>query len=338
MATSFCTNCGKPTSEGARFCIYCGTTVAAAAVEQPRSAIPAASIPMTSGLGLRSQPVARKPAAQAEDDTPWGLSSNTLNWMVGASFMNSLCNTEFLLVEGSQGGADFVPLSMITSMQGLKAVGCGSVSFYMSQDHAQISMRNFARGDVIREAASAFLEAEKKTKLIIIIFPEFQPMDYGELGPQITGQWATCVDGNGTSDIRTIMALPFSGLTIKQRLREHAAFIEEVISKVDDQAVKKNLAEFVANIRAAEKKIPDSFADHIYCIAYVMENLQVASTVLHDKREPSRKGMAAQEGVRRMMAFPAGPAAASRPAAAKRPAGTRLSPLPPRQGVRTLGG
>jgi hypothetical protein len=68
----------------------------------------------------------------------------------------------------------------------------------------------------LKELERKILAAEEKSNLHITVIPGFQPNLYGDLGPAITGRWATCAGSSQRFDIRTIMALPFSGLTIKE--------------------------------------------------------------------------------------------------------------------------
>jgi len=305
MAVNFCSNCGKKLAEGARFCIYCGTPVDSTTPDEPfRSAAKQPSSAMHPGMGLRVPQIMKEPEAQPEDSAYRTVSFSVLNWLVGASFMNALQNTEFLLLEAQENSFRWVPLSLITSLQGWKVKASASVSYYMDEGFRQISLPNWAGGDVIEGVPDAYLAAEEKSNLHITIITGFQPNLYGDLGPAITGRWGTCMGSSQRFDIRAIMALPFSGLTIKKRLQEHAAFIEKVIAAVKSPSAEQTLNEIIANMRAAEKRFPDTFADHIYCVAYVMENKKWVHTVLKEDHVPPLETVAAAGATRRITQIP----------------------------------
>ena len=289
MAGCFCTDCGERLPGGVRFCPNCGSSAAAAVYDKVIASVKDADWEARLGVKLRTPVAIRDPGAQ-EEKRSWGVSVKDLNDLLACSLMNAPMDTEFLiLLNEQQHWIKWTPLVFIENMQGLKASGHGSALYGLGDQSQSPSVCDHFRSLVISEARDAFINIRETPGLCLELYPFFKPMDYGQLDHEIRGRWVTTVDDQRNFDIVSVLPLPLSGWTMKQRLLQHETVIKKWIASTDDRALKDGLNNLLNVLQSVVKQTPDGLADHMLCRAHVIENGQVQSTALSDEEPETVK-------------------------------------------------
>jgi hypothetical protein len=104
-------------------------------------------------------------------------------------------------------------------------------------------------------------------------------MEYGDLEPDVRAGWVTGYNsGSKTYTVCTVTPFPVSGRTMKQRLVEHEAWLNEAYRTHEQW--RENLARVLSDVKSLIQSIPDAQAQEISCVAYGRENGQNVHVVL----------------------------------------------------------
>jgi len=280
MAVNFCTNCGQRLQMPARFCNQCGTPVSTSSDrgESPRA-------------GQSPEPGHRpvKEGGAGSEQQSWGVNMATLDALLGYSLGQAPLDTKALLLGREQSAwRQWLPLDLITGLQGLQVVGSNEVTYgIVDVEYSYVPYD--CRIRPLPEVKAAVERMEKEAILNLKLILYFKPADHGGTTDLITGKWVTCINNREMADIRMITQAPLSGWMLKRRMQEHEAWATRLLAKVQDAEVKRILNQVIASLRAAASKLPEGLLHHVYCIAYVTLNDECLPTILTDEEpEPAK--------------------------------------------------
>lgn len=287
MSANFCTNCGQRLQRPVRFCDKCGTPVEDTGPGESSSAVRQPLKSGLAGLDFQVAKLFREPGVQETDTRPWGINLFALKTLLGCSFADAPLDTGFLVYHSQEEeSCKLAPLYFIDSLQGMKVEGCADVSYYIA-DAEFTYVTDDSRSALAKGVSEAYREAQKRPVCHMNVYVYFKPRNEGQLGEELQGKWATCVDEHDVRDVRADLQLSLSGSMMKQRLREHERWAVAVLAHVKDAQVQTVLNRVIASVRAAQKQIPDGFAHHMHCVAYYTQNNKTLDTVLI-KEEPEQ--------------------------------------------------
>jgi hypothetical protein len=291
MADNFCIQCGCRLTGADKFCAQCGRPVGAKIEAPERPAVRDAQFFESLGIKVRAPGSTRAPQAQQKVQ---GVQAIALDHILSCSLMNAPLDTDSVLLEyRHKQWADYVPLTFVKNLQEME-VHFRASAFFLVDGSESPSVRNYIRSDVPDDVCDAFINAEHYLQMMVC--PQFEPKDYGELDKEIRGKWVSVVkefkDG-GTLYV-VAMAVPFmlSGLVMKRRLREHEEQIKQWIARATDTGIKEDLDHCAQVVRAAIDQTPDGFADHIWCEACLAKHGEAQSLLLDEDlpKEEEAKG------------------------------------------------
>lgn len=310
MADNFCTQCGERLRPQARFCPKCGAAAAAFpgrpdALHGSRISMPSLAIPSLKDIVSGILP---DEGSSEEQISPYGLMDRDLDYLVAGSFANALFDTSYLLVRNSSGLAQWTPVTLIQSMQGLTVLSHSIVNYVLGDEDAYYPFFLLAAltdrlpadvADAVNDAALT------KATVCISISLQYKPPEYSWLDRNITRTWISTADEKGPLDVRTVLQMPFSGYVLKQRLLAWAARLRTLLEESGHNASAGEKEEAIRAIehelRSLMDRIPDGFANHILCVSRVMELGKEQPTERSDPREDTKRAVLHPDSSRRIL-------------------------------------
>jgi len=293
MAANFCTRCGCRLTAAARFCPQCGNPAGGEIAKAGQHLHGGGPLLERFGIGTRAK---EEPEAQEQVQ---GVQAVALDHILSCSLMNAPLDTDSVLLEyRHKEWADYVPLSFVKNMQDMEVHFCASVFYHMDGSQSP-SVRNYNRVSIPDDVDDAFFKADHHLQISIDICRK--PKDYGEVDSQIRGRWTTVraeLEGGGEMRlVLMVVPLMLSGYVMKRRLQEHADEIKDWIGRTTDAEVKKDLEECLQTVRTAMERLPERFADHMRCQAFMVKDGKTQSLALIDGEQPEEKKAQPHRGI-----------------------------------------
>jgi hypothetical protein len=270
-------------TSAARFCPQCGNPVDGDIAEAGQRFYGGAQLIENFRIKIRGK---EEPEAPQEVQ---GVQAIALDHILACSLMDAPLDIDLVLLEyRKKEWADYVPISFVKNLQDMEVHFSASV-FYNVDDSESPSVRNFDRIKIPDDVFDAFCNADHRLQMSVQICSK--PKDYGEVDRAVRGKWATVrqesEDGGELRLAMTVVPLMLSNYVIKRRLQEHADDITNWLGRTKDADIKKDLERILQVARATMEKLPEGFADHICCQAFMVKDGKAQSLVLvgDDKQE-----------------------------------------------------